>query len=67
MVYQIAFIRFCCLINKLMVKGHVLCCAVTGKVFMKCFLSGMPDLKLGLNDKIEVEKESEIKLRPTER
>ncbi|PWA67722.1 clathrin adaptor complex subunit [Artemisia annua] len=49
----------------LLQKGHVLCCAVTGKVFMKCFLSGMPDLKLGLNDKIEVEKESEIKSRPT--
>ncbi|MCD7447763.1 hypothetical protein HAX54_034748 [Datura stramonium] len=31
------------------------------KVLMKCFLSGMPDLKLGLNDKIGLEKESQLK------
>ncbi|KAI7738601.1 hypothetical protein M8C21_011462, partial [Ambrosia artemisiifolia] len=46
-------------------KGSVLRCDVTGKILMKCFLSGMPDLKLGLNDKIGLEKESEIKSRPT--
>ncbi|KAF1874551.1 hypothetical protein Lal_00029978 [Lupinus albus] len=46
-------------------KGSVLRCDVTGKVLMKCFLSGMPDLKLGLNDKIGLEKESELKSRPT--
>lgn len=34
---------------------------------MKCFLSGMPDLKLGLNDKIGLEKESQLKSRPTKR
>jgi len=34
---------------------------------MKCFLSGMPDLKLGLNDKIGLEKESEMKSRPAKR
>lgn len=34
---------------------------------MKCFLSGMPDLKLGLNDKIGLEKEAEVKSRPTRR
>ncbi|XP_010481430.1 PREDICTED: AP-2 complex subunit mu-like [Camelina sativa] len=45
-------------------KGNVLRCDVTGKVLMKCFLSGMPDLKLGLNDKIGLEKESEMKSRP---
>ncbi|XP_015959058.1 AP-2 complex subunit mu [Arachis duranensis] len=33
-------------------KGSVLRCDVTGKILMKCFLSGMPDLKLGLNDKL---------------
>nr|GFC32663.1 AP-2 complex subunit mu [Tanacetum cinerariifolium] len=38
-------------------KGSVLRCDVTGKVLMKCFLSGMP--------KIGLEKESEIKSRPT--
>ncbi|RWW10760.1 hypothetical protein GW17_00025682 [Ensete ventricosum] len=35
-----------------------------GLVLMKCFLSGMPDLKLGLNDKIGLEKESQLKSRP---
>eukprot|EP00873_Tetraselmis_striata_P002955 jgi/Tetstr1/423219/TSEL_001337.t1 len=34
-------------------KGTVLRCDVTGQILMKCFLSGMPDLKLGLNDKLE--------------
>ncbi|KAF3449459.1 hypothetical protein FNV43_RR10187 [Rhamnella rubrinervis] len=46
-------------------KGSVLRCDVTGKILMKCFLSGMPDLKLGLNDKIGLEKESQLKARPT--
>jgi len=32
----------------------VLRCDVNGRVIMKAFLSGMPDVKLGLNEKIEV-------------
>ncbi|KAE8662656.1 AP-2 complex subunit mu [Hibiscus syriacus] len=48
----------------LQVTGSVLRCDVTGKILMKCFLSGMPDLKLGLNDKIGLEKESQLKSRP---
>ncbi|KAG1359384.1 AP-2 complex subunit mu [Cocos nucifera] len=48
-------------------KGSVLRCDVTGKILMKCFLSGMPDLKLGLNDKIGLEKESQLKARPGKR
>jgi AP-2 complex subunit mu-1 len=40
---------------------------VTGKILMKCFLSGMPDLKLGLNDKIGLEKEAQLKSRPAKR
>lgn len=47
--------------------GSVLRCDVTGKILMKCFLSGMPDLKLGLNDKIGLEKESQLKSRPAKR
>lgn len=47
--------------------GSVLRCDVTGKILMKCFLSGMPDLKLGLNDKIGLEKESQLKSRPNKR
>jgi AP-2 complex subunit mu-1 len=46
-------------------KGTTLQCDVTGKILMKCFLSGMPDLKLGLNDKIGLEKEAEAKARPS--
>lgn len=51
----------------LVILGSVLRCDVTGKILMKCFLSGMPDLKLGLNDKIGLEKESQLKSRPTKR
>lgn len=32
---------------------RVLRCDVQGRVVMKCFLSGMPDVKLGLNDSLE--------------
>jgi len=35
-------------------KGVVLRCDVTGKMTMKAFLSGMPEVKVGLNDKLEV-------------
>ncbi|KAI8012074.1 AP-2 complex subunit mu [Camellia lanceoleosa] len=49
------------------VKGSVLRCDVTGKILMTCFLSRMLDLKLGLNDKIGLEKESQIKSHPTKR
>ena len=35
-------------------QGAVLRCDVNGKVVMKVFLSGMPDVKLGLNDALEV-------------
>ena len=45
--------------------GSVLRCDVSGKILMKCFLSGMPDLKLGLNDKIGLEKEAQARARPT--
>ncbi len=44
-----------CQVNMLMSnKGTVLRCDVNGKIVMKVFLSGMPDVKLGLNDKLEV-------------
>ena len=33
-------------------KGAVLRADVAGKVLMKCFLSGMPELKIGLNDSL---------------
>ena len=34
-------------------QGSVLRCDVSGRIIMKVFLSGMPDVKLGLNDKLE--------------
>ena len=45
--------------------GSILRCDVSGKILMKCFLSGMPELKLGLNDKIGLEKEAQARARPT--
>mmetsp|Transcript_23648 Transcript_23648/g.39678 ORF Transcript_23648/g.39678 Transcript_23648/m.39678 type:complete len:441 (+) Transcript_23648:411-1733(+) len=45
-------------VNLLMsAKGTVLRSDCSGKVVMKTFLSGMPDLKLGLNDKLTLESE----------
>ncbi len=33
--------------------GDMLRCDVVGRLLMKCFLSDMPELRLGLNDKLE--------------
>ena len=57
--HEAAFIRECVChlvqVNMLTSsKGSVLRCDVNGKIVMKVFLSGMPDVKLGLNDKLEV-------------
>lgn len=42
-------------VNVLMnAKGEVLRSDVVGKMIMKAFLTGMPDIKIGLNDKVEV-------------
>lgn len=38
-------------------KGTVLSSDVTGKIMMKCFLSGMPECKFGLNDKLMLQSE----------
>lgn len=38
-------------------KGTVLRADVNGKILMRTLLSGMPDLKLGLNDKLGMEKD----------
>ena len=51
----------------IVIIGSVLRCDVTGKILMKWFLSGMPDLKLGLNDKFGLEKEAQLKARPSKR
>jgi len=39
-------------------KGTVLRSDVSGKIIMKTFLSGMPECKFGLNDKLVMEKEA---------
>ena len=36
-------------------NGTVLHCDILGSILMKSFLSGMPELKLGLNDKLMFE------------
>lgn len=39
-------------------QGQVLSAHVSGKVVMKSYLSGMPECKFGMNDKIVVDKQS---------
>lgn len=39
------------------VKGTILRADVSGKVMVKALLSGMPDCKFGMNDKVLMEKE----------
>ncbi|EDO41835.1 predicted protein [Nematostella vectensis] len=39
-------------------QGQVLSAHVSGRVVMKSFLSGMPECKFGMNDKLVVEKQS---------
>jgi len=40
-------------------KGNVLHADVTGKVLMKCYLSGMPDCRFGLNDKLMLQSQDQ--------
>lgn len=44
-------------------KGTVLSSDVTGKVVMKCYLSGMPECKFGLNDKLMLQSENKTAAR----
>uniref|UniRef100_A0A1I7XB94 MHD domain-containing protein n=1 Tax=Heterorhabditis bacteriophora TaxID=37862 RepID=A0A1I7XB94_HETBA len=37
-------------------QGQVLSTNVTGKVLMKCFLSGMPECKFGINDRLTLQQ-----------
>eukprot|EP00300_Choanocystis_sp_HF-7_P032560 c4329_g1_i1.p1 GENE.c4329_g1_i1~~c4329_g1_i1.p1 ORF type:complete len:432 (+),score=1.99 c4329_g1_i1:95-1390(+) len=47
-------------VNLLMSQtGTVLRSDVSGQVLVKCYLSGMPELKFGLNDKLVMEKEKD--------
>lgn len=34
-------------------EGSILKCDVNGKIMMNCQLSGMPELRLGLNERID--------------
>lgn len=38
--------------------GQVLSSHVSGKVMMKSYLSGMPECKFGMNDKLVVDKQA---------
>lgn len=48
-------------------NGNVVRSEILGAVKMKCYLSGMPELRLGLNDKVMFEStgRSELCLAPT--
>lgn len=41
-------------------SGQVLSAHVAGRVLMKSFLSGMPECKLGINDKLSIRDTSRI-------
>ena len=45
-------------------KGQVLRSDVNGKIVMKVFLSGMPDVKLGLNEKLDVSSSFTLSAMP---
>eukprot|EP00298_Acanthocystis_sp_HF-20_P013364 c20312_g1_i1.p1 GENE.c20312_g1_i1~~c20312_g1_i1.p1 ORF type:complete len:435 (+),score=134.89 c20312_g1_i1:61-1365(+) len=45
-------------------KGTILRNDVTGQIIMKTFLSGMPECKFGLNDKVLLEKEANSAAKP---
>mmetsp|Transcript_27336 Transcript_27336/g.68630 ORF Transcript_27336/g.68630 Transcript_27336/m.68630 type:complete len:438 (+) Transcript_27336:261-1574(+) len=44
-------------------KGQLLRSDVSGQVLMKCYLSGMPECKFGMNDKLVMEKEKTVMRR----
>ena len=44
-------------LNVFCFEGQVLSAHVSGRVVMKSFLSGMPECKFGMNDKLVVEKQ----------
>ena len=55
-------------VNVLMsVDGKQLRADVSGQILMKCFLSGMPECKFGLNDKLLMDKENRGGGRSTSR
>ncbi len=39
-------------------KGQVLSAHVAGKIIMKSYLSGMPECKFGINDKLTIESKT---------
>lgn len=55
-------------VNLLMsAKGNVLRSDVSGKIMVRSKLSGMPECKLGLNDKLMLEQEAKTKRRKSSR
>lgn len=45
------------LLSNALVAGQVLSAHVSGRVVMKSYLSGMPECKFGMNDKIVIDKQ----------
>lgn len=46
-----------CSLFSVLSPGQVLSAHVSGRVVMKSYLSGMPECKFGMNDKIVIEKQ----------
>ena len=46
------------MINIIIASGQVLSSHVSGRVVMKSYLSGMPECKFGMNDKIVMDKQA---------
>jgi AP-2 complex subunit mu-1 len=44
-------------------QGAVLKSDVSGKIVMKTYLTGMPECKFGLNDKLLMEKEAKSNIK----
>ena len=43
------------MLNQVNANGNVVRSEILGAIKMKCYLSGMPELRLGLNDKVMFE------------
>lgn len=51
-----------CEFSQVNANGNVVRSEILGAVKMKCYLSGMPELRLGLNDKVMFESTGRSKL-----
>lgn len=62
-----SFTCLCLFILLLLRPGQVLSAHVAGRVVMKSYLSGMPECKFGMNDKITLDKQGKGDADPNKR